>query len=702
MSIKEQYFRYLDHIDSSVTMCQLAQQPDNPNMIALRHDIDHDIDLALEMAHYEHERGIVATYFLLHTNEYWDDSRFLLKCKQLQDYGHEIGLHLNVLTQWMQGQCDDVDEHIGKLLIHLRSTGLEIVGTSAHGDSACYSHNFINYWIWKELRGNDPAGTEKNLSAEGIEVDDASWQVPYPENHSIIRNDQRRFKLWQSSLNAHGLTYDAVHVPHTNYWSDTGGKWKRTGDPLEKNLKTGRHQILVHPHWWRDKKRIIFVLSTARSGSKWLANFVENATSCRGLHEWTLNNKRTPDGYALDKRTNDDFMGLVETQNKTAALIRQALAHHRAIIKGDVLEANVYIEPFLDYIITEEPNVEFVHLHRDAKDVVRSILNRGWYDTPIDRRHFAVPIPIWDKLNQFERACCYVRWTQETAVKATNKRISFEKMVSDLSYITEVLRELGIIVHPLLAQEEFVKHIDPNSNTSMPPYQQWDQQYKSAFVQICSKVQQELGYKLDEEALTTSLIDIEIKSASNESIVRPVLQMDFIADNDLPRMAVHTNCIATNSGLSISTIDDKHSNAYVLLSRGKWDKIKPNDGCACESNVYYSAQIDYNMTPGMTVRVFLLLFSKRGKQISHSQIAVMRSGPEQLNISFTTHQNANHFALGLHLGTESPEHQLELCRILVNAVTLSDNYNVRYNTINTEILEPVVDQSAIDRCGASS
>ena len=47
MSIKEQYFRYLDHIGSSVTMRELAQQPDNPNMIALRHDID----LALEMAH---------------------------------------------------------------------------------------------------------------------------------------------------------------------------------------------------------------------------------------------------------------------------------------------------------------------------------------------------------------------------------------------------------------------------------------------------------------------------------------------------------------------------------------------------------------------------------------------------------------------------------------------------------------------------
>lgn len=77
---------------------------------------------------------------------------------------------------------------------------------------------------------------------------------------------------------------------------------------------------------------------------------MKNATSFRGLHEWTLNNKQASDGYALDKSTNDDFMKLVETQNKTAALIRKAVAHHRAKINGDVLEANDYIKSFRDYI----------------------------------------------------------------------------------------------------------------------------------------------------------------------------------------------------------------------------------------------------------------------------------------------------------------------------------------------------------------
>ncbi|MEE9131736.1 MAG: hypothetical protein V3T84_17105, partial [Phycisphaerales bacterium] len=89
MTIKDDYFRYLDHIGTSVPMRELSAHPEWSDAIALRHDIDHDLDLALEMAHHEHERGIRATYFLLHTCDYWNDPRFAVKCAQLEAYGHE-------------------------------------------------------------------------------------------------------------------------------------------------------------------------------------------------------------------------------------------------------------------------------------------------------------------------------------------------------------------------------------------------------------------------------------------------------------------------------------------------------------------------------------------------------------------------------------------------------------------------------------
>ena len=83
MSIKPDYFRYLNHIGESITLRELHDAPDRPHAVALRHDVDHDLDLALEMAHHEHARGIRATYFLLHSAGYWQDPQLADKCGQL-------------------------------------------------------------------------------------------------------------------------------------------------------------------------------------------------------------------------------------------------------------------------------------------------------------------------------------------------------------------------------------------------------------------------------------------------------------------------------------------------------------------------------------------------------------------------------------------------------------------------------------------
>ena len=41
---------------------------------------------------------------------------------------------------------------------------------------------------------------------------------------------------------------------------------------------------------------------------------------------------------------------LLATPDPSVAVGYAPLAHHRAIVRGDVLEANVYIQPFLEYI----------------------------------------------------------------------------------------------------------------------------------------------------------------------------------------------------------------------------------------------------------------------------------------------------------------------------------------------------------------
>ena len=680
MTIKDDYFRYLDHIGTSVPMRELAAHPEWSDAIALRHDIDHDLDLALEVAHHEHERGIRATYFLLHTTDYWNDPRFAVKCAQLEAYGHEVGLHLNLLTEWVQGRCETLGGRLAQLLEYLRAGGVDVVGTSGHGDRACYEHGFNNYWIWKELRGDQPETTERGLSAEGIAVADPQWQVPYPKDNRLRRDDGAELDLWTVSLADHGLAYDAVHVQSDQYWTDTGGGWRRSADPLNADLSTGRHQILMHPHWWRGRTRTYFVLCPARSGSKWLVNFVDQATTCRALHDWTLNHRRTEDGYELDKRTGDDFLGLVESPNLASALIRQAAAHHRSILPGDVLEANVYLEPFLDELRAQIPDAELIHLHRDGRDVVRSILNRDWYDTPLDRRHRTVPIPNWDELNQFERACWYYRYTQERLMTATKGRISFERMVSDLTYLTRTLRELGIVVHPLLAETEFGKRIDANRRHEFPSYERWPEAYRIAFERICGEVQSALGYAVDERTVDHELGTAASEPPSGKTHVQPVLSMKFASPAPPTVTGVHVHCVPTDRGLEVGTTESGHTTAHLVLGRGDWSRVKFEDGCVCDPNVFYSARICFDVAPSAVVRVFLLLYDKRGAQVGKRHVATLRGDSDWVGFSFRVQPGASHFMLGLHFGDQPPEHRITLRSVIVNSIVADENYRVRIPT----------------------
>jgi len=297
MSIKQEYFKYLRHFPETLALGEFHAQSWRENLIGLRHDVDHDLDIALEMSFWEKEMGFRATYFLLHTAEYWNQEKFLDKALQIQDFGHEVGLHLNAITEWLRGEISDPLKRIRDVLELLRSAGLRVQGVSCHGDRLCYEKNFINYWLFSELRPEDPAQIETGLNAEGIRaVENEPW-ITYPNSHTLTRKDGRELPLWSVSMERVGLAYEALHVPFDSYFTDSHGGWERSPDPLDRDLTTGRHQVLIHPIHWRGSQKIYFFLSTARSGSKWLVNVLDTATYCASrVHLESLLSRRRVDG----------------------------------------------------------------------------------------------------------------------------------------------------------------------------------------------------------------------------------------------------------------------------------------------------------------------------------------------------------------------------------------------------------------------
>ncbi|MEX2025564.1 MAG: hypothetical protein WD993_10895 [Thermoleophilaceae bacterium] len=635
MSIRRELLDGLERLAGrAVPVAQLARHPRRRNVVALRHDVDHDLDLALELAAAECERGVRASYFLLHTAPYWRDPHFDVKVRQLCEYGHEVGLHVNVLAEWHRCVVDDVEERIAEVLARLRKAA-PVAGVSAHGDRHCYAAQLINNWLWAEARGRDPATTEAGLSPEGVPTDDPERQIEYPTDDILARPDRRTFPLWSVSQASHGIEYDAAKTRFEAYWSDTGGKWHGR-DPFDADLSTGRHQILVHPWWWRDEPRAVFCLSTARSGSKWLAGMVDAASSAAGFHDWTLNHERNESEYFARPRTRFEYRELVDDPREAARLIRVGAAHRRSL-KRDSVEANTYLEPFVRYLRAQDPRPTIVHLHRDGRNVVRSILERGWYSTPVDPSHRVVPIPGWDELTQLERACWYVRYTQERLMEAADHSISLERATQDAGYLARRLAALGIVLHPLLAEGRRGR-VDRTKRFRVPPFGRWPSRERATFERICGPVQIALGYETGADWVT-------------DPADAPEMGADMpargIADFELS--AAHAEVRRVGTGI-LCRVPKAHPNAHALLGAGAgaWQRMRPAAGIRCERDGWAVCTVRTRRST-LEARVFALYYGRDGEQVGKREIGVLRSSATA-EMPLAPPPKATHCAVALHFG----------------------------------------------------
>jgi hypothetical protein len=213
-----EYERFLDRLAdrSVVPMREFARGAGD---VALRHDVDSRLDSALELARLEHARGLRATYFVLHTAPYWNEGDLVARVRRVQDLGHEVGFHNDLLTvERVHG--GDGRAALEEALARLRGAGIEVTGAAAHGSPWCHRLGYHNNYVF------------------------TGWDEPQP---GFPSRDAPR-KLNPAEF---GLDYEAYHVPHDAYFSDARFVNGRRAHPAGLDLEPGRRTIvLVHPcHW---------------------------------------------------------------------------------------------------------------------------------------------------------------------------------------------------------------------------------------------------------------------------------------------------------------------------------------------------------------------------------------------------------------------------------------------------------------------
>jgi hypothetical protein len=213
-----EYARFLDRL-ASREVVPLREFARGDGDLALRHDVDSRLDSALRLARLEHDRGLRATYFVLHTAPYWDDGDLVPRVRRLQELGHEVGFHNDLVTvERVHG--GDARAALEEALAQLREAGIDVVGTAAHGSPWCHRLGYHNNYVF------------------------AGWDEPqpgFPSRDVAEKLDPAEF----------GLEYEAYHVPHDAYFSDSSFVHGRRAHPAELDLEPGHRAIvLVHPcHW---------------------------------------------------------------------------------------------------------------------------------------------------------------------------------------------------------------------------------------------------------------------------------------------------------------------------------------------------------------------------------------------------------------------------------------------------------------------
>lgn len=657
MTISTEYEDLLHHFRRTKPVIEFADNLTQPG-IALRHDVDHDIDVALEMARFEYDRGFRASYYILPGAPYWDDKDLAEKLLQLRDYGHEIGLHTNIISDWLRRGANDPRRAVEESLARLRGGGVNVVGMAAHGDQLCYEKGFINYWAFRELRPADPTISEDKRTAEGPFAGAEDKLVRY-HGDDIVRDDGERFMLWSISMESLGLQYDAWHVPADSYFSDSGGRWRGAHDPLSHDLNMGRNQVLIHPIHWLGQPRTYFFLSAARSGSKWLANFLDAATPLTVRHEFMLNHAFHAKESG-EKRTGNGFRDLALDVEEAGRLIAEGWTI-RETINRDYAEVNVYPEAFVDELVRYFPDAMYIHLQRDPRAVVRSLIGRGWYDTPDDPRHRSVDVEGWDSFDQFTRVCYYVADVMARLERVSQTTIRLETATTDLAALTKVVEDIGIVVHPRLAARAHGEIIDATRKHEYASYSGWLPGDRAAYKNICGKVERRAGYGSRFSSIRESLQRLLARSAKADTSNGPAGKgRILLAENArLEPTLWHLSgfTLTTDTGVVphlVPNLDEGERHRHCILGGSEWS-LAATDKTAWEiqPNTYLAGRISVRCADDGRLTLFVLSYDDNGEFIHKRQLGVFDQKRQEIAFSCRFRADAARFDIALYAAKTS-------------------------------------------------
>ncbi len=189
--------------DKGYTIASYKNWKDKSTCVILRHDIDNDIEKALELSKVENDLGVKSTFFVLLSSDFYNvfsaRSEYLLK--EILKNGHEIGLHFDEVRYPDIKTPEQARDHIleeAKLLSIATGTRIEVV--SMHRPSKMMLEanlnipGMINSYGQEYFKGFKYISDSRRRWREPIEeiVEEEAYKRLHILTHAIWYNEEEK------------------------------------------------------------------------------------------------------------------------------------------------------------------------------------------------------------------------------------------------------------------------------------------------------------------------------------------------------------------------------------------------------------------------------------------------------------------------------------------------------------------------------
>jgi len=255
----------------------------------------------------------------------------------------------------------------------------------------------------------------------------------------------------------------------------------------------------------------VFILSTGRAGSRFLALLSDCTPNVTAFHEPRPTFQYFSD-YAFHHQREEEILTNMIDAGRMESILE-------VFIKGNIyVESNQCLTFFAPVISKLYEKSKFVHVVRHPGDFVRSAIRKGWHKNDSiweAGRVKAADRARWDKMDQIQR----LSWVWETTnrfIHAFMNRLTpgrgltkrFEDLVNDTGEIRELLAFMGAgSIETAKIKEMQAKRVNelhihagepPNMKkvSDFPPYREWDEEMKDKLKAITRALAKQYNYKL--------------------------------------------------------------------------------------------------------------------------------------------------------------------------------------------------------------